>query len=277
VSSVLLALAVLAAFAAAWELTGAAEGFARLRIRRLVGPARGRPPTGATTTLRRGIAGRLERAGLGARIHPRLVLAAKGGGATIGALTAAIATPAAPGRLAVPLWILLVGAGFLAPDALLERAGRRRRARFVAVLPDALDILAVGAAAGRSPSAGLAEIAGGGSGPLAEELGTAVAAIECGSSPRQALAELRRRVPGPEVGALIGALERSRNHGSPLAEQVHLQAAALRRDARRRVEERAARAAPKIQLVVALVLVPSVLLTILAAIIAHSDALFGAV
>ena len=37
------------------------------------------------------------------------------------------------------------------------------------------------------------------------------------------------------------------------------------------------RAAPKIQLVVALVLVPSVLLMILAALIAHSDALLGAV
>ena len=50
----------------------------------------------------------------------------------------------------------------------------------------------------------------------------------------------------------------------------------LRRDARRRIEERAASAAPKIQLVVALVLVPSVLLMILAALIAHADALVGA-
>ena len=82
-------------------------------------------------------------------------------------------------------------------------------------------------------------------------------------------------MPGAEVGALAAALERSRTYGSPLAEQLHLQATALRRDARRRLEEQAARAAPKIQLVVALVLVPSVLLTILAAIVAHSDALLG--
>jgi tight adherence protein C len=82
-------------------------------------------------------------------------------------------------------------------------------------------------------------------------------------------------VPGAEVGALAAALERSRRYGSPLAEQLREQATALRRDARRRIEERAARAAPKIQLVVALVLVPSVLLMILAAIVAHSDQLFG--
>ena len=42
------------------------------------------------------------------------------------------------------------------------------------------------------------------------------------------------------------------------------------------IEERAARAAPKIQLVVAMVLVPSALLAIAAALVAHSDALFSA-
>jgi tight adherence protein C len=94
---------------------------------------------------------------------------------------------------------------------------------------------------------------------------------------REAIAALRERVPGAGLGALAAALERSRRYGSPLAEQLHEQAASLRREMRRRTEERAARAAPKIQLVVALVLVPSVLLMILAALVAHSDALFGAV
>ena len=49
----------------------------------------------------------------------------------------------------------------------------------------------------------------------------------------------------------------------------------MRRDQRRRVEESAARAAPKIQLVVALVLVPSVLSMIVAALVANSDALLA--
>ena len=63
--------------------------------------------------------------------------------------------------------------------------------------------------------------------------------------------------------------------GSPLADQLRRQAASLRRDQRRAVEERAARAAPKIQLVVALVLVPSVLLMIAAALIANADVLLS--
>ena len=82
-------------------------------------------------------------------------------------------------------------------------------------------------------------------------------------------------MPGAELGALATALERSRRFGSPLADQLHEQASSLRRDSRRRIEDRAAKAAPKIQLVVALVLVPSVLLLIAAAVLAHSDQLLG--
>ncbi|MQA74907.1 MAG: hypothetical protein GEU88_11300 [Solirubrobacterales bacterium] len=120
-----------------------------------------------------------------------------------------------------------------------------------------------------------AEIARGTGGPLAAELGAAVVEIECGAPIGAAIERLRRRVAGAEVGALAAAIERSQLYGSPLAEQLHLQATSLRREARRGVEDRAARAAPKIQLVVALVLVPSVLLMILAAIVANSDVLFG--
>ncbi len=190
-------------------------------------------------------------------------------------MVAALAVPALPGRLAAPLAAAMVAAGSLAPDALLERAARRRRSRAIAALPEVLDMLAVGAASGRDPATVFAELAEASSGPLAVELAGAVAEIEAGRAPRDALAALRVRIPGPEIGALAAALERSRSYGSPLAEQLHRQASALRRETRRRIEERAARAAPKIQLVVALVLVPSVLLMILAAIIAHSDALFG--
>jgi tight adherence protein C len=166
-------------------------------------------------------------------------------------------------------------AGFFVPDALLERRARLRRRRLVAALPDALDLLAVGAASGRSPAAGFAEIAGAGAGPLADELRITVAELECGRALAEALQSLRARVPGKEVAALCAAVERSRRYGSPLADQLRRQSSALRRDQRRLVEEHAARAAPKIQLVVALVLVPSVLLMIAAALIANADVLLG--
>jgi tight adherence protein C len=202
-------------------------------------------------------------------------LAAKIASAAVAGLAALVAAPAAPGHLSLLVAIGMPLAGFFVPDALVERRARLRRRRLVAALPDALDLLAVGAASGRGPAAGFAEIARSGVGPLADELRMTVAEIECGRPLAEALQSLRARVPGNEVATLCAAIERSRRYGSPLADQLRRQSGALRRDQRRLVEEHAARAAPKIQLVVALVLVPSVLLMIAAALIANADVLLG--
>jgi tight adherence protein C len=207
------------------------------------------------------------------RAHAPLV--AKLACAVAGGLAALAAAPAAPGRTSLLVAVAMPAAGFVLPDALLEREARRRHRRLLAALPDALDLLAIGSAAGRSPAAGFAEIARAGSGPLADELRIAVADLDCGQPLAAALAALRERVPGNEIATLCASIERSRRLGSPLADQLRRQAASLRRDQRRAVEEHAARAAPKIQLVVALVLVPSVLLMIAAALIANADVLLS--
>jgi tight adherence protein C len=195
--------------------------------------------------------------------------------AAAGAMVALLAAPAAPGRLSWLVALTLPAAGFVAPDALRARRERRRHRQLVASLPDALDLLAVGTTAGRSPVAGFAEIARSGAGPLAEELGVTAAELDCGRPLAEALAQLRSRAPGSEVATLCASIERSRRFGSPLADQLRRQSTALRREQRRAVEERAARAAPKIQLVVALVLVPSVLLMITAGLIANADVLLS--
>lgn len=229
------------------------------------------PRRALAAALRLGLPERIARAGLATRLSLAAVLIAKLAGAALGGLVALAAAPAAPGRTAVVVAVVLPAAGFLVPDAMLERAARRRMRRLLGALPDALDLLAIGSAAGRGPAAGFAEVASGGEGPLAAELRIAAAELGCGCSLAEALAGLRSRVPGAEIASFCAALERSRRLGSPLADQLRRQAAGLRAEQRRRVEERAARAAPKIQLVVALVLVPSVLLIIAAALIANSD------
>ncbi len=210
---------------------------------------------------------------LGRRVRMPALLPGKLFGALLGAAVALAATPAAPGRTA---WLVAVGlpiGGFLTPDVLRERQARRRHRCLIAALPDALDLLAVSAASGRGPAAGIEQLARTGEGPLAEELRLTVAEISCGVPLSAALDSLRRRVRGSELATLVAAIERSRRFGSPLADQLRRQATALRRDSRRSIEERAARAAPKIQLVVALVLVPSVLLMITAGLIANAGKL----
>lgn len=223
-----------------------------------------------TVDLRLGLSTRLTRAGVTDRISTHALLAAKLGGALAGLLWAMVVAPAAPSRLA---WIVATGlpvAGFLGPDAWLERRARQRLRALRARLPDALDLLAVGTAAGRSPLAGLSEL-GRGEGPLARELAMLSAESSCGLPQSQALESLRRRAPVREVSAMCGVIERSRRYGSPLADQLREQATALRGMQRRRIEEHAARAAPKIQLAVALLLVPSVLLMIAAGLLANVD------
>ena len=213
----------------------------------------------------------------GRTLRPRLPQAVVGKllGAGGGLALGLIAAPVAPGRLSILVLVGLPRAGFVVPDALRERRARRRHRRLVAALPDALDLLAVSAGSGRGPAAGIEQLARAGEGPLAEELRLTVAELSCGVPLSAALRSLRERVPGGEIARLVAAIERSRRYGSPLADQLRRQATALRRDSRRTVEERAARAAPKIQLVVALVLVPSVLLMIAAGLIANAGTLLA--
>ena len=75
-----------------------------------------------------------------------------------------------------------------------------------------------------------------------------------------------RRVAG--VHTLVAALARAERHGSPLGPALAALAEEARAERTRRVRDRAARAAPKIQLVVALLLVPAVLLMVAASLAA---------
>jgi tight adherence protein C len=223
-----------------------------------------------------GVAGGREvLAGRTFRPRPPQALLGKLLGAGGGVLLGVVAAPVAPGRLSFLVLVGLPLAGFVVPDALRQRRARRRHRRLLAALPDALDLLAVSAGSGRGPAAGIEQLAQAGEGPLAEELRLTAAELSCGVPLSAALQSLRTRVPGGEMATLVATIERSRRFGSPLADQLRRQATALRRDSRRAVEERAARAAPKIQLVVALVLVPSVLLMIAAGLIANANGLLS--
>ena len=253
--SAIIAIAVLLAFASLHEVMAARAGGE---------PAFDRRPVGV---LGLGLADRISRAGLAGSLSPRTVVLCKLGCSAAGALVGAVAAPGAPGRLTPLIAVAMPAAGFLGPDALLERWASRRRRRLLGSLPDALDLIGAGAASGRSIGNALAESGGGGEGPLKDELSATAAEISYGVPQRVALRNLRERVSGSEIAALCAAVDRSRELGSPLADQLRRQSRDLRRGQRRAVEEQAARAAPKIQLVVALLLVPSVLLLVAAALI----------
>jgi tight adherence protein C len=104
-------------------------------------------------------------------------------------------------------------------------------------------------------------------GVLAAELARAAARLNLGAPDGDVLAALERRCPAEGIPALTAALTRARQLGAPLAGTLAAQAEQARARRAQRCAEAAARASPKIQLVIALLLVPSVLLLVAAALI----------
>jgi tight adherence protein C len=219
-----------------------------------------RPP-GAPPDLR----ARIEAAGRPAGLGVREVMAAKIAAAVLAGVAALPLAALAPGRLGLVLGPLGPVAGFLAPDLWLARLAAERARRVRRDLPSMLDMLRVTVEAGGSLAWALRSVGERADGPLAREWQTVAREVALGVPLGDALQALTRRLPQPEVRALVAALERSRRHGAPLAETLAAQARAARFSLARRIRDDAARASPKIQLVVALLLVPSVLLLVAAA------------
>lgn len=244
-------------------------------------------PRRAAVRLRRRLLGLLAR--LGRRVAPaaapgelaaRLVaagepfgldaadaMAVKGGAALAGLATAVPLASALPGRLGPALALVLPAAAFLTPDLWLARRVRRRGEQLERELPDLLDLLRVAIDAGLPLERALGEVGRRTGGLLAREWRIFAAHVELGIPRARALELLGRRCPGPRVAALLRSLDRAARHGAPLGETLAAQAREARAADARRLNERAARAAPKIQLVVALLLVPSVLLLVGAALL----------
>jgi tight adherence protein C len=189
-------------------------------------------------------------------------------GAAVAALAAAlIALPVAPGRTGALILAGAPAAAYLAPDAGLRRRARKRARVVEAELADVLDLLRVATAAGLPPRRALQEVGRRHPGVLAAELARAAARLDLGAPDDAVLAALERRCPAEGIAALTAALTRARRLGAPLAGTLAAQAEQARARRAQRCAEAAARASPKIQLVVALLLVPSVLLLVAAALI----------
>jgi tight adherence protein C len=209
------------------------------------------------------LASRIAAAGLDVPVAD--AMAVKTGAAVAGLATAAALAAHAPGRLGPALVIAGPAAAFLAPDAWLRRRARARGRSIEAELADVLDLLRVAIAAGLAPRRALAEVGRRHPGLLAGELRRAAGRAALGVPAAAALEELERRCPAAGIAPLAAALRRAGRHGAPLAPTLAAQAAEARARRAQAAAEAAARAAPQIQLVVALLLVPAVMLLVAAA------------
>jgi tight adherence protein C len=214
------------------------------------------------------LAGRISAAGDPAGLGVREVMAAKLAAAFVAGAAGAPAASMAPGRLGALVMLASPVAGFLAPDVWLARRAAQRAREVRRELPALLDLLRVSVEAGGSLPDALRSVGDRTNGPLAAEWRAIGRQVALGVPLANALDEMTERIPLPEIRALVSALDRARRHGAPLADALAAQARDARFALARRIREDAARAGPKIQLVVALLLVPSVLLLVAAALVA---------
>jgi tight adherence protein C len=214
------------------------------------------------------LAARLAAAGSPLGLTVADLMALKAGAALAGAFTALTLGTLAPGRLGLLIVVAAPALGFVAPDLALRRAARRRADAIALELADVAELLRVAVDAGLTPMRAVGEVGRRHPGLLAAELRAVAARTALGVPRAEALDTLAARAPVPGVHALVAALGRADRHGAPLGPALAALAAEARSDRARRVRDRAARAAPKIQLVVALLLVPAVLLMVAAALVA---------
>jgi tight adherence protein C len=127
--------------------------------------------------------------------------------------------------------------------------------------------------AGLTPLRALGEVGRRRGEVLAGELGAAATVAALGVPRTRALDRLTRRCPSGGVTALGAAIpphqsRRTERHGAPLGNALSAVAADARAQRAQRLRERAARAAPKIQLVAALLLASATMLLVAAALTA---------
>jgi tight adherence protein C len=163
----------------------------------------------------------------------------------------------------IPILLVAPVAALGVPDAVSVRATRQRKRQLLDQLPDALDLLAVSARAGMTLDAAIGLVAERFGGAFKEEIDTVRRAVELGASRRFALEALADRTASEPVEQLCSALVRADELGTPVAGTLERLARSMRHTRSQEARERAAKAAPKIQLVVALLMVPATLMLVI--------------
>ncbi|MFN8109754.1 MAG: type II secretion system F family protein [Thermoleophilia bacterium] len=183
----------------------------------------------------------------------RSALTVAGGGLVACSLLVPVLLPVS---LAATVW------GWVWPGMALAGRARRRRREIATQLPDVLDLLGVCVEAGMALDPAMRTVSVRLGGALGDELARVLGDLAVGSTRRDAYRAMAVRTGLPDVDAAVGALLTADELGTPLSGVLRDQAGSLRASAGQAARDRAARAAPKTQLVVAMMMVPAIMLLV---------------
>ena len=141
-----------------------------------------------------------------------------------------------------------------------SRASRRRRRSADFEIPQLLDLLAAASSAGLSGPLALRRALEAVRGPLAEELRSAIGAVDLGGRWRDELRRVADRLELRDLRRAVAALTRAETLGSSLADAVTDLAAQVRAARRAATEERARRAPVKMLFPLVFLVLPAFLL-----------------
>jgi tight adherence protein C len=170
-----------------------------------------------------------------------------------------------------PLMLLLFGGlGWFGPDVLVAREGRLRQERIERDLPDFMDILAVTVRAGLGYRLALTRVSEALGGPVGEEMLVALRQMSLGASRRSAFEALRERNASEQLSSFVAAQLQAEELGVPLSEALNDIAHDMRRSAHQAARRRAARATPRVSLVITSLIVPGTMILIFVAMLLGS-------
>ena len=191
----------------------------------------------------------------------------RAGAATVSICLATLAFAAVGGATGVVLAIAVAGSGVAYPPLWLRAAAAHRAERIERRVPELVELVASTVAAGVGLDASLRGAAEAVGGELGAEVELAYANIALGRPRADELRDLAARTGSPSLAQLALTLRLSDRLGVPLAESLRRQADRARTQRARAVQERAAKAGPRVLVVVVFVLVPAALLPLVAAVL----------
>lgn len=160
--------------------------------------------------------------------------------------------------------------GFFLQDLWLNRAVRTRQEALERDLPDFLDVLSITVEAGLGFQAALRRVGAAMAGPLGQEIEKVLQQMSLGMPRREAFDLLRRRNDSEILAQFVTALLQAEELGAPLAQALRTMADDLREQWYQKARRDAARAAPRISMIVSFTLVPASMIVILTAILLSS-------
>lgn len=165
-----------------------------------------------------------------------------------------------PTSLATPL--LLFWMGQRLPRMWLRQRIRAREARIERALAPAMDLITVSMEAGLAFDAALGKVVEKTSGPLRDEFEQVLREMTLGKPRRDALRDLARRVPLPDMASFVAAVVQADQMGLGLGTVMRGLADELRTKRRQRAEEQAMKAPVKMLFPLIFFIFPSMMLVV---------------